>query len=80
MEEVKSNMEIALEFIADHPEMSERLKDEEFQIFWERPEEVLQQYQATVDYLKESFQFTDEMINENCLDYLGDACRALSQT
>lgn len=69
-----SPMELALGFIADHPELAEKLEGEQFQTFWEHPEEVLKQYHASTEYLKVSFQFTDEMINENCLEYLGDAC------
>lgn len=72
--ELKSQMEIALEFIADNPLSADALKGDQFQVFWDHTELVLAQYKASIEYLKTSFQFTDEMIKENCIDYLSDAC------
>ena len=67
-------MEKALEFVSDYPELTEPLKEEQFAVFWSHTDEVLKQYNASIQMLRTSFQFTDEMIKENCLDYLADAC------
>lgn len=75
MENQKSELELALEYIADHPELVDRVSPDEFGTFYQYPEEVIKLYEKTIYMMKTSFQFTDEMVAEYCLDYLGDACR-----
>ena len=77
MDESKSNSEIAMEFIANHPELTERLTDEMFPTFWEHPKLVMKVYDFTVYQMKTSFGFTDEMVNEHCLDYFADSCETV---
>lgn len=74
MDESKSNSEIAMEFIANHPELTERLTEEMFPTFWEHPELVIKCYDKTIYQMKTSFGFTDEMVKEHCLNYLADSC------
>ncbi len=73
MDESKSNSEIAMEFIANHPELTEKLTDEMFPTFWEHPKLVMKVYDFTIYQMKTSFGFTDEMVNEHCLDYFADS-------
>lgn len=70
----KSEMEIALEYIEAHPELVDRVEGDAFTAFFTWPEDVIRQYEATIKYLQISFQFTDEMIKESCMDYLAGAC------
>lgn len=70
----KSNMEIALEYIDDHPELIDKVHGDSFAVFWQYPNEVIKMYKATTDMLRVSCQFTDEMIALYCEEYLCDAC------
>lgn len=71
----KSNLELAMEYIADHEELVNKVTEQEFGTFFNYPEDCIKLYEKTIYMMKTSFQFTDEMVNEYCLDYLGDACR-----
>ena len=77
MEEIenKSPMELAMEYIADHEELVNRISEQEFGTFFQYPEECIKLYEKTIEMMQTSFQFTDDMVAEYCLDYLGDACR-----
>lgn len=75
--ETKSDMETALEYIADHPELVERVSPEQFGTFYMYPNEVIKLYEKTIEMMKTSFQFTDEMVSLYCLDYLSDACKSV---
>lgn len=70
----KSNLELAMELIANRPELVEGVEGEEFATFWEYPEECINRYDASIAYLKTSFQYTDEMIQETCIGLLKDVC------
>lgn len=75
--EAKSDMETAMEYIADHPELIERVSPEQFGTFYMYPNEVIKLYDKTIEMMKTSFQFTDEMVSLYCLDYLSDACKSI---
>lgn len=75
--EAKSDMEIAMEYIADHPELIERVSPEQFGTFYMYPNEVIKLYEKTIEMMRTSFQFTDEMVSLYCLDYLSDACKTV---
>ena len=75
--EAKSDMELAMEYIADHPELVERVSPEQFGTFYMYPNEVIKLYDKTIEMMKTSFQFTDEMVSLYCLDYLSDACKSI---
>ena len=70
----KSDMEIALEYIDEHPELIDKVQGDAFAVFWQYPAEVIQWYKATTAMLRVSCQFTDEMIALYCEEYLNDAC------
>ena len=72
--EEKSELEVALEYIADYPEITETLNDEEFATFFAHPSDVIAEYKRNIEFLKTSFGFTEEMIQENCVAFLNDAC------
>ena len=75
--EAKSDMETAMEYIADHPELIERVSPEQFGKFYMYPNEVIKLYDQTIEMMRTSFQFTDEMVSLYCLDYLSDACKSI---
>ena len=72
--EEKSELEVALEYIADYPEITETLNDEEFATFFAHPSDVIAEYKRNIEFLKTSFGFTEQMIQENCVAFLNDAC------
>lgn len=74
MEENKSPMELAMEYITAHPELTDVLDDNAFQTFFEHPERCIAKYEAVLEVMRVRFQFTDEMIAEHCKDYLADSC------
>ena len=75
--EAKSDMETAMEYIADHPELIERVSPDQFGTFYMYPNEVIKLYDKTIEMMRTSFQFTDEMVSLYCLDCLGDACKSI---
>lgn len=71
----QSNIELVTEFINDNPVLVGRVSDTEFGTLFNCPEEVINQYKKSINFLKTSFKFTDEMVQEHCMNYLRDACR-----
>lgn len=71
----QSNLELVTQFINDNPVLVGRVSDTEFGTLFNYPEEVINQHKKTINFLKTSFKFTDEMVQEHCMDYLRDACR-----
>ena len=78
MDNVKSELDIALEFISQYPDAADALNPDEFAVFFEKPTEVLKEYQRNIAFLKTSFGFTDEMVQENCVGFLNEACTHVS--
>ncbi|WAW11668.1 hypothetical protein nACB1_090 [Acinetobacter phage nACB1] len=74
----KAPMELAMEYIAANPSLTEVLDDAAFQAFWEYPEECIEQHQKVINMMKVRFQFTDEMVEEHCKEFLCDACKFIS--
>ena len=71
----QSNLELVTQFINDNPVLVGRVSDTEFGTLFNYPEEVINQYNRTINFLKISFRFTDFLVQEVCMDYLSDACR-----
>ena len=74
MVEIKSELEVALEYISIYPNITENLSDDEFSTFFAHPSAVIEEYEKNITFLKTSFGFTEEMIQENCVAFLNDAC------
>lgn len=74
----KSPMELAMEYIAANPSLTDVLDDASFQTFFEHPEACIKQHEKVLNMLRTRFQFTDELITEHCKDYLADACKYVS--
>lgn len=72
--ENKTPQGIALEFIAEHPELIEHVEGDAFQTFWEYPMECIQMYEQTIQFMKTSFRIPDDVIKNNCQEYLAEAC------
>ena len=71
----QSNLELVTQFINDNPVLVGRASDTEFGTLFNYSEEVINQYKKSINFLKTSFKFTDEMVQEYCMDYLRDACK-----
>lgn len=71
--ETHSKMEIAMTYIAEHEGLND-LPSDAFQAFWENPLEVIKLHKKMLEMMRVRFQFTDEMIETYCKDYLLDAC------
>ena len=71
----QSNLELVTQFINDNPVLVGRVSNTEFGTLFNYPEEVINQYKKSINFLKTSFRFTDEMVKELCMDYLKDACK-----
>jgi len=74
----KSPLEIAMEYIAENPALTDVLDDEAFAAFFQYPEECINKHKAVIYYMKTSFGFTDEMIEEHCKEFLSDSCKYVS--
>ena len=72
---MESDLTLVTQFINDNPTLVGRVSDAEFGTLFRYPEEVINQYKKSINFLKTSFKFTDEMVQEHCMDYLRDACR-----
>ena len=72
--QTKSDMEIALEYIGANPDLVGQVEGDAFAYFWLYPEEVIKTYEGTIQFLKTSFGYTDEMVSESCIGLLSDAC------
>lgn len=77
-EQNESNMELAMEFIANNPELTERVSEEMFPILWQYPSQVIAQYNQVIYEMKTFYGFTDDMVKENCLDFLNDTCMTVA--
>lgn len=78
MDNEKSNLEIAMEFVGQHPDLVEHVNGEMFQLFWEHPVECIKQYNSTIEFMKTSFRIPDDVIESQCKDYLLEACKEVS--
>ena len=72
---METDLTLATQFINDNPTLVGRVSDAEFGTLFRYPEEVINQYKKSINFLKISFKFTDEMVQEYCMDYLRDACK-----
>lgn len=72
---MESDLTLVTQFINDNPTLVSRVSDAEFGTLFRYPEEVINQYKKSINFLKTSFKFTDEMVKEYCMDYLRDACK-----
>lgn len=77
-EDIKSPMEIAMEFIAANPSLTGILGDDAFQALFQYPEEIIKHHQSVIDNLVMCHGFTQEMIDEYCKDYLAESCQYVS--
>ena len=74
----QSPLELAMEYIANNPSLTDILDDAAFATFFQYPEECINKHKAVINYMKVSFGFTDEMLEEHCKDFLSDACQHVS--
>ena len=72
---METDLTLVTQFINDNPTLVGRVSDTEFGTLFNYPEEVINQHKKTINFLKTSFRFTDEMVKELCMDYLKDACK-----
>ena len=72
---MENDLTLVTQFINDNPILVGRVSDTEFGTLFRYPEEVINQYKKSINFLKTSFKFTDEMVQEYCMDYLKDACK-----
>lgn len=77
-EVIKAPLELAMEYIADNPNLTDILDDEAFATFFQYPEECINKHKAVINYMKVSFGFTDEMLEEHCKEFLADSCKHVS--
>lgn len=77
-EVIKAPLELAMEYIAENPSLTDVLNDEAFATFFQYPEECINKHKAVLNYMATSFGFTPEMIEEHCKDFLFDACQHVS--
>lgn len=74
----QSPLELAMQYIADNPSLTDILDDASFATFFQYPEECINKHKAVLNYMATSFGFTPEMIEEHCKDFLSDACQHVS--
>ena len=74
----QSPLELAMTYIADNPSLTDILDDAAFATFFQYPEECINKHKAVINYMKVSFGFTDEMLEEHCKDFLYDSCQHVS--
>ena len=72
----KSNMEIALEFIDEHPSLTNELKEDNFAIFWEKPKEVIALFNMTLYTLSNMHQLPQSTVDDMKPDLMNDACHS----
>lgn len=77
-EVIQSPLEIAMEYIANNPSLTDILDDAAFSTFFQYPEECINKHKAVINYMKVSFGFTDEMLEEHCKEFLADSCKHVS--
>ena len=74
----QSPLELAMQYIADNPSLTDILDDAAFSTFFQYTEECINKHKAVLNYMATSFGFTPEMIEEHCKDFLFDACQHVS--
>lgn len=74
MEETKSNMEIAMEFIEAHPSLAEAIQGDGFQVFWEHPTKVIELFNMSLNILNNARQIPQEIVDSMKPDLMNDAC------
>lgn len=72
----KTEIGKALELVEEFDTLIDSLNEEDITYLWTDPEAVIKEFKRIVQYLKTSFQFTDEMIKEHGGGILIDACQA----
>lgn len=77
-EVTQSPLELAMEYIANNPSLTDILNDAAFSTFFQYPEECINKHKAVINYMKVSFGFTDEMVEEHCKEFLADSCQHVS--
>lgn len=76
--ETKSNLEIVAEFLADNPEVAAFMNPEQFGVFYQYPQECIDQYNASLKFLRESFRIPEDIIKSECKVYITEACDAVN--
>ena len=74
----QSPLELAMEYIANNPSLTDILDDAAFATFFQYPEECINKHKAVLNYMATSFGFTPEMIEEHCKEFLVDSCKHVS--
>lgn len=74
----QSPLELAMSYIADNPSLTDILDDAAFSTFFQYPEECINKHKAVINYMRVSFGFTDEMLEEHCKEFLVDSCQHVS--
>ena len=77
-EVTQSPLELAMEYIANNPSLTDILNDAAFSTFFQYPDECINKRKAVINYMKVSFGFTDEMVEEHCKEFLADSCQHVS--
>lgn len=73
-EATKSNMEIALEFIDEHPALAEAVQGDAFAVFWEHPQKVIDLFNMALNMLNNARQIPEEIVDSMKPDLMNDAC------
>lgn len=72
--EDKSPMEIALEFIEANPALIDKVEGDAFQAFWDHPKDVIALYKMHVDILSFHHCIQPDILETMYPDLLKDAC------
>lgn len=75
-EQTKSNMEIALEFIDEHPSLAEAIQGDAFVVFWEHPTTVINLFNKTLEFLSNAHQIPQDVVDTMKPDLMNEACIA----
>lgn len=75
-EQTKSNMEIALEFIDEHPTLADAIQGDAFAVFWEYPEKVIALFNKTLEFLSNAHQIPEEVVDTMKPDLMNEACES----
>lgn len=73
-EQTKSNMEIALEFIDEHPSLAEAIQGDAFVVFWEHPTTVIKLFNQALNILRNAHQIPQDVVDMMKPDLMNDAC------
>lgn len=74
MEDVKNNMEIAMEFINEHPTLTDAIRGDAFAVFWEHPTKVIELFNKTLEFLSNAQQIPQDAVDSMKPDLMNDAC------